>query len=411
MKVINPVQNEIYLSEATQALINAGLTSSDKLIQQHPFGYTYLVETIFTSSGEQLNLDKQASQKYPLKFKEDLIFEFGSKGPRYFEIINDKLFLNHSNEVYDLSGNFIKRLDGLEGYSSSHLDLETNSFVLYNDAIYLLNEELSVTHKIDKISSHFSSGMPLLFKGGFFFMGFGNGGASCFIIKYNLENKQLEKFKLERGFTLVKTTQSGLLIAYHQTKGIYKIYDTSFALIHEFAGGKKMNRHAASSNGKYLAEASSDSTFLTLHDLVNHSSSRIIVHPVKDKAYKIKASDLGIAIQAFDFFNEDNSLFILGDHYRTIVYDLHQNSQTILKGHNGRTDDGFFKGVEAFVVAGDHYVTTSSDTTAIIWDRDFQIEGVLVGHNLGVFQAAYLPALNRMITNSVDGTIRFWSAY
>lgn len=418
MEIIRNENDQPYISKATQSLINRGFISDDTLIEPKEFGFTLTLEPVFRLSDDKLRDGKRASEKLPLHFKEEMIFDFGVTGGSYFKIIDDKIFFNNTNTVYDLSGNFIKKIAGLDTHSFSLIDKTYNKLILFNDEIFCLDEHFEVEFKFEKIYHNknalsSSNTQQVLFTMESVFVGYGNSWGSCFIVKHDRAGKVIQKIKLERGFCLVAIGRNpDQLFTYNRSKAIYKIYDTELHLIKELPGVKDDTDHIVSPDNNYLVASSPGKTFISAINLKDGSSFKIDVHPVHDKNYKFRKKNLGIALRFVSFLDYADTLFISGDKFRTIAYSFNDNSQTILRGHDDTIHDMFFSGVNAFSLSTDHshVLTSATDCKIIVWDPNFTIKGQLVGHNLQVTHAVYLNDLNKIVSTSVDGTVRIWTA-
>jgi hypothetical protein len=419
MKTIKNNNNQVYISDVTRSLIDRGLTSSDQLIQPDEVGFKVIMEPVFHLTSEKLQEGKRLSANYPLSFKEEVILDLGVKGGSYFQVLDDLLFINDLNALFDLSGNLVKKIEALPTYSYSLVDKNNNQLFIINDnQVYALDEQLEIIFKSEKITHNknvltLSNGLPALFTSESLFIGWGQSWGTCYIVKYDRQNGKTQKLKLEKGFCLVAANPvTGRLITYHKSKGLYREYDITFKLSGEYSGEKENTNHTISTDGNYLIATSSGKSFLTAYHLPAANSFKIDVHPANDKNYKIKKKDLGIKTRVITFLDESNRLFISGDKFRTIVYSFDDSSYHILKGHDNTFQDMFFSGVNGFSLSADHryLLTSGTDCTTIIWDKDYNIQGQLKGHNLAVNHAEFLSEKEKIVTTSVDGTIRIWNA-
>lgn len=419
MKIIKSNNNQIYISDFTRSLIDRGVTSSEKLIQPDEVGFKVIAEPVFHLTTEKLQEGKRLSANYPLSFKEEVILDLGVKGGSYFQILDDLLFINDLNALYDLYGNLVKQIEELTKYSYSLIDKNNNQlFILNDNQVYGLDKQLKIIFKSDKIIHNknvltLSNGLPHLFTSESIFIGWGQSWGTCYIVKYDRQNGKTQKLKLEKGFCFVAANPvTKRLITYHKSKGLYKEYDINFMQTDEYSGEKENTIHAISTDGNYLVAGASGKSFITAYPLSGANSFKIDVHPANDKNYKIKKKDLGIKTRVINFLNNSNRLFISGDRFRTIVYSFDDSIYHVLKGHDKTFLDMLFSGVNGCALSTDHnyLLTSATDCTTIIWDKDYNIQGQLIGHNLAVNHAEFLSDKGKIVTTSVDGTIRIWNA-
>jgi len=209
------------------------------------------------------------------------------------------------------------------------------------------------------------------------------------------------------------------------------------AVVNSMSGsGPSVSNVDFSANGDYMVTACNKDFFQvwnpshrTGRRLLNFGGASYPALAVSEQGGRIATLDVVNGLQVIDLNNPSrhtayagNPMFFGGDRGVTITEDgskigvildlfvpmvlnRNENKYVQLFGHNA--------GIQsiAFDVSGQKVVTSSVDTTVRIWESDSgQQLVVLNGHTNAVWSAAFSPDARKLVTASRDGTARVWDA-
>jgi len=328
-----------------------------------------------------------------LKVKDDNRFSntlfmsasFSPDGKYIITTNNDQLNKFHSARIWDLQGNQIQIFIGHQDW--------LNSASFTNDGKYVLTTSRDKTIRIWDLSGkqikilkgHESNVWHAVLLSDE--INVVSVSEDKTMRKWNIGNLQ-DPFAEKKSINCASISPDGLTIftASKDTATLWNLLGDQLVTLKGHKG--RINSVSFSSDGKFLATASSDSTAK-----IWKTDGKLVftLNGNKDK------------INWVAFSHDGKYIVTACSDSSAAIWDFSGRMLKKLIGHRGQLNSARFSPGE------DQIITSSNDSTAIIWDLNGNIIQKLVGHENPVTSASFSPDGSKILTSSNDQTARIWT--